>query len=213
MHRAHSSRCSSTLAVSRRDRPLRTQAPSRSLRPAALLGGRGRRCASAGRPAAVPRAPGRPARRPSWRSSRAAARRRRASGPPPRGATGPAASARAGTRTPSRRRRPRTRRRPCRRTARRGRTASGRRWASASAGRADLVDVQAAYGGQQVGAERDVRAAAREQHVEHLDERLGHQVVGVRRGRRAGGPAGSRRRVPREQRRRRRPRRRRGPAR
>ena len=42
-----------------------------------------------------------------------------------------------------------------------------------------LVDVQAAYGGQQVGAERDIGPAAAEQHVEHLDERLGDQVVGV----------------------------------
>ena len=44
---------------------------------------------------------------------------------------------------------------------------------------ADPVDVQPAYGGQQVGAERDVRAAAALQHGEHLRERLGDQVVGV----------------------------------
>ena len=41
------------------------------------------------------------------------------------------------------------------------------------------VDVQPAYGGQQVGAEGDVRAATALQHDEHLGERLGDQVVGV----------------------------------
>ncbi len=44
---------------------------------------------------------------------------------------------------------------------------------------AHLVDVQPAYGGQQVGAEGDVGAATAEQHVEHLDEGLGDQIVGV----------------------------------
>ncbi len=46
-------------------------------------------------------------------------------------------------------------------------------------GAAHLVDVQAAYGGQQVGAERDIRPAACEQDVEHLHEGLGDQVVRV----------------------------------
>ena len=46
-------------------------------------------------------------------------------------------------------------------------------------GRPDPVDVQAAYRGQQVGAEREVGAAAGGARVEHLGERLGHQVVGV----------------------------------
>ena len=44
---------------------------------------------------------------------------------------------------------------------------------------ADPVDVQPAYGGQQVGAERHVGAATALQHGEHLGERLGDQVVGV----------------------------------
>ena len=43
----------------------------------------------------------------------------------------------------------------------------------------DPVDVQPAYGGEQVGAERHVRAAAALEHGEHLGERLGDQVVGV----------------------------------
>ena len=43
-----------------------------------------------------------------------------------------------------------------------------------------LVDVQPADRGEQVGAERHVRAAAALQHVQHLRERLGDQVVGVR---------------------------------
>ncbi len=42
-----------------------------------------------------------------------------------------------------------------------------------------LVHVQPAYGGEQVGAERDVGAAAALEHGEHLGERLGDQVVGV----------------------------------
>ena len=46
-------------------------------------------------------------------------------------------------------------------------------------GRPDAVDLQAPYGRQQVGAEGHVGPAAALQHAEHLDERLGHQVVGV----------------------------------
>jgi hypothetical protein len=42
--------------------------------------------------------------------------------------------------------------------------------------------VQPAHGRQQVGTERHVGPAAREQHVEHLGERLGDQVVGIRGG-------------------------------
>ena len=45
--------------------------------------------------------------------------------------------------------------------------------------RRGLVDVQAADGGEQVGAERQVGAAAALEHGEHLGERLGDQVVGV----------------------------------
>ena len=47
---------------------------------------------------------------------------------------------------------------------------------------ADLVDVQPAYGGEQVGAEREVGAAAALEHRQHLRERLGDEVVGVGRG-------------------------------
>ena len=55
----------------------------------------------------------------------------------------------------------------------------------------DLVDVQAAYGGQQVGAEREVGAAAALEHRQHLRERLGDQVVGVAGGHElAGQPPG-----------------------
>ena len=46
-------------------------------------------------------------------------------------------------------------------------------------GRPDPVDVQAADGGEQVGAEREVGTAAALEHAEHLRERLGDQVVGV----------------------------------
>ena len=47
--------------------------------------------------------------------------------------------------------------------------------------RPDPVDAQAADGRQQVGAEGDVGTAATLQHGQHLDERLGDQVVGVAR--------------------------------
>jgi hypothetical protein len=40
--------------------------------------------------------------------------------------------------------------------------------------------VQATYGREQVGPERDVRAPAAQEDVEHLHERLADQVVGVR---------------------------------
>src|SRR5262249_36272273 len=43
----------------------------------------------------------------------------------------------------------------------------------------DLVDVEPAYGGQQVGAERQVGTAAALEDGEHLGERVGDQVVGV----------------------------------
>jgi hypothetical protein len=42
--------------------------------------------------------------------------------------------------------------------------------------------VQPTYGGQKVGAEGDVRTASVLEHPEHLDERLGHQVVGISSG-------------------------------
>ena len=44
---------------------------------------------------------------------------------------------------------------------------------------ADPVDVQPPDRGQQVGAERDVGTAAALQHLEHLRERVGDQVVDV----------------------------------
>ena len=51
--------------------------------------------------------------------------------------------------------------------------------------------MQAAYGGQQVGAEGQVGTAAALEHGQHLRERLGHQVVGVAgRDELAGEPAG-----------------------
>ena len=43
----------------------------------------------------------------------------------------------------------------------------------------DAVDVEAAYGGQQVGAEGQVGAAAALEDAEHLGEGVGDQVVGV----------------------------------
>ncbi len=45
--------------------------------------------------------------------------------------------------------------------------------------RAQAVDAQAAYGGQQVGAEGDVGTATALQDLQHLDERLGHEVLDV----------------------------------
>ena len=123
--------------------------------------------------------------------ARAAARCRRASGPRPRGATAPAASARAGRRRPSRRRRTRTRPRRCPGRAPPGRTADmssvvvSRDWA------ADPVDVQPAYGGEQVGAEGDVGTAAALQDRHHLGEGVRDQVVGVGAAHQlAGQPAG-----------------------
>ena len=112
-------------------------------------------------------------------SCRAAARRRPASGPRPRCATAPSASARAGTRTRGPRRRSRSPRRRCRGTARRGRTASRSSVVCSREPAPDLVHVQAAYGGEQVGAEREVGPAAALEHREHLRERLGDEVVGV----------------------------------
>ena len=103
--------------------------------PAALGRRTCRRGARSGRPGAGLHAPGRPARRPSWRSCRAAARCRPASGPRPRGATAPAASARAARRRPSRRHRTRSPARRCRGTARPGRTAPCRRTGSAGSWR------------------------------------------------------------------------------
>ena len=58
---------------------------------------------------------------------------------------------------------------------------------------ADLVDVEAAYGGEQVGAERQVGSAAVLEHAEHLREGVGDEVVGVAGGWRAGARAGGRR--------------------
>ena len=57
----------------------------------------------------------------------------------------------------------------------------------------DPVDVEPAYRGEQVGAEGEVGAAAALEHPQHLDERLGHEVVGVARAGRAGARAGGRR--------------------
>ena len=55
----------------------------------------------------------------------------------------------------------------------------------------DPVDVEPAYGGQQVGAEGEVGPAAALEHGEDLGERVGDQVVGVRRpDQLAGQPAG-----------------------
>ena len=55
---------------------------------------------------------------------------------------------------------------------------------------ADLVDVQPADRGEQVGAERDVRPSAALQHGEHLGEGGRHQVVSIgRRDQLAGEPA------------------------
>ena len=45
--------------------------------------------------------------------------------------------------------------------------------------RADPVDVEPADGGEQVGAEGEVGAAAALEHDQHLREGLGHEVVGV----------------------------------
>ena len=42
-----------------------------------------------------------------------------------------------------------------------------------------LVDLEAAYGGEQVGAEGDVGPPAALEHAEHLDEGLGDEVLGV----------------------------------
>ncbi len=44
---------------------------------------------------------------------------------------------------------------------------------------AEAVDLEAAYGGEQVGAERDVRPTSALQHPEDLDEGVGDQVVDV----------------------------------
>ena len=46
----------------------------------------------------------------------------------------------------------------------------------------EAVDLEPPYRGQQVGAEGEVGAAAALQHPQHLDERLGHEVLGVPRG-------------------------------
>ena len=39
--------------------------------------------------------------------------------------------------------------------------------------------MQAAYGGEQVGAEGDIRPASALEHAEHLDEGVGNEVVGL----------------------------------
>jgi len=43
----------------------------------------------------------------------------------------------------------------------------------------DAVDVQSTYGGQQVGAKRQIWAATFEQDAQHLDEGIGDKVLGV----------------------------------
>ena len=59
--------------------------------------------------------------------------------------------------------------------------------------------MQAAYGGQQVGAEGEVRPAAPLKDGEHLGEGVGDQVVGVARARELAGEAPGRVDVAREE--------------